>query len=93
MNEEGPSPREIAFVQRLERWRASAAKNRQALGDLVLARVCSGIWHTTTANATIRTPESTLSAFRISVPTSLCPRSINVSRIMGTLAGINPATF
>lgn len=47
MNEEGPSPREIAFVQRLERWRASGAKTRQALGQLVLARVSSGIWHTT----------------------------------------------
>lgn len=47
MNEEGPSPREIAFVQRLERWRAFAARTRLALGELVLARVSSGIWHTT----------------------------------------------
>lgn len=50
MNEEGPSPREIAFFQRLERWRACAEKTRQALGELVLARISSGIWHTTSPN-------------------------------------------
>lgn len=47
MNEEGPSQREIAVCERLERRRARAAKTRQALGALVLARISSGIWHTT----------------------------------------------
>ena len=58
MNEGGTQPEGNRLRQQLERWGSSAPKASLALREIVLARVSSGIWHTTSLDRFRRILES-----------------------------------